>query len=99
MKCIKGPFLAGETRPVHGEYISKTKKIFFIVIPAGGEGAGFAREPESAGSLNVHLFLSVLGFRFTTSQILPKESQWGLSRLARRTGSKRMPMLETGLEK
>ena len=25
-----------------------------IVIPAGGEGAGFVREPESAGSLNVN---------------------------------------------
>ena len=28
-----------------------------------------AREQESAVSLNVNLFLGVLGFRFTTSQI------------------------------
>ncbi len=54
-----------------------------------------ALEQESAVPLNVNLFLSVLGFRFTTSQILPKESQWDLSRLAQRTGLKCVaPFLE-----
>ncbi len=55
---------------------SKTKKPFFIVIPAGLAGCAILESSpigipteESALSLNVNYFLSVLGFRFTTSQI------------------------------
>ena len=46
---------------------SKTKKSFFIVIPAGGSVRAM-RAPESAGSLIVNvLFANALGFRSTTS--------------------------------
>ncbi len=55
---------------------SKTKKPFFIVIPASLAGRAMRESSpigipteESALSLNVNHFLSVLGFRFTTSQI------------------------------